>query len=112
MAQIQQSAANISHVDMTSSHSCCRCVGCIHDENSSSQRCLRGRRSADCGEHSELMLKKALACLKPSGDGVYGYGGHGSELSRGLTVLSRGLEKRAAGLLLVRGDILPLIQKV
>lgn len=109
MALIQQSAANISHVDMTSSHSFCRCVGCIHDENSTSQRCSRGRRSADCGEHSELMLKKALACLKPSGDATC--------WSRfwavpRLDVLSRGLEKRAAGLLLVCGDILPLIQKV
>lgn len=94
---------------MTSSHSCCRCVGCIHDENSTSQRCSRERRSADFGDHSELMLKKALACLKQSGDGT--------QWSRfwavpRLDVLSRGLEKRAVGRLLVCGDILPLIQKV
>ncbi len=62
----KHSSEILVHIDMISSHSCCRFVGCTSmmwiSRSTTSQRCSIGLRSGDCGGH--LSKVNSLSCSR------------------------------------------------
>ncbi len=70
---LKHSSEILVHIDMISSHSCCRFVGCTSmmriSRSTTSQRCSIGLRSGDCGGH--LSKVNSMSCSRNQSEMIW-----------------------------------------